>query len=487
MDSVSIEFNNSYCFIIGNGLSIAKIIDGVCKIQHWYFVRDFHTKKPKRKVRDLVFYSSINGGFVFPRGWFWEIYDKLIEKGYEVRVFDKRDPFVFEPINSKYIDIEFYSYQLKAIEIASKIRYGVIHHPCGAGKTLIMMGLVDYIGTPGVIMVPSRMLLHQTYEVMIKYFPMLEVTKIGDNEFDVGDITIGTSDSLFLKQHQIADQIDKKFGGKLKFLFSDEAHKVREGQKEISTRYFDVALSLDASMKIGFTATPGNKGTLKRKLLEGVTGDVIHHLTDEEARAHGIVVGMEVFIFNASSKPYNKTKKWHSEYELNLLKNQEYHELVCQIAYELVKDNKQVLIIVDRVEKHLKILEAMIPEAEILYGDTPKEDRDVIVQRFEDEDFNILISTIIKEGVNIRNIGAIIMASGGKDSDALIQKIGRGLRYKEGKGNLVLVDFMFSDGILKKHSRARIKVYKDRNYKIKTNAKLYHLTNWGYVDLEKVV
>lgn len=476
MDSVSIEFDNSYCFIIGGGLSIAKIVNEVCKIQHWYFTRNFRTKKLERRVRDLVFYSSINGGFVFPRGWFWEIYDKLIEKSYMVRVFDKRDPFVFEPINSKYIDIEFYSYQLEAISVASKIRYGVVYHPTGAGKTAVMAGLIDYVGPPGVIMVPSRMLLHQTYEVMTKYFPMLYITKIGDNEFDVGEITIGTSDSLFLKQHQIADQIDKKFDGKLKFLFSDECQHVRESQKEISTRYFDVALSLDASMKIGFTATPGNKGTLKRKLLEGVTGDVIHHLTDEEARAHGIIVGMEVFIFDAPGF-YRKTKEWHFEYEDNLLKNQEYHELVCQIAYELVKDNKQVLIIVDRVEKHLKILEAMIPEAEILYGDTPKEDRDIIVQRFEDEDFNILISTIVKEGVNIKNIGAIIMASGGRDSDALIQKIGRGLRYKEGKGNLILVDFMFSDGILKKHSRARIKVYKERNYKIKTNAKLYHLTN----------
>ena len=486
MDLIHVDFDNSYCYIAGNGLPIAKIMDEVCKIQHWYFTRNFHTKKPERRVRDLVFYSSKNGGFVFPRGWFWEVYDKLIEKDYEVKIFDKRDPFVFESINSKYIDIEFYSYQLEAIEIASKIRYGVIHHPCGAGKTLIMMGLIDYIGTPGVIMVPSRMLLHQTHEIMTKYFSMLKITKIGDNEFDIGDITIGTSDSLFLKQHQIADQIDKRFGGKLKFLFGDEIHHIREGQKEISTRYLDVALSLDASMKIGFTATPGNKGTLKRKLLEGVMGDVIHHLTDEEARGHGIIVGMEVFVFDILGV-YNKTKEWHTEYEDNLLKNQEYHELVRQVAYELVKDNKQVLIIVDRVEKHLKILEMMIPEAEILYGDTPKEDRDVIVQRFEDEDFNILISTIVKEGVNIKNIGAIIMASGGKDSDALIQKIGRGLRYKEGKGNLILVDFMFSDGILKRHSKARIKVYKERNYKIKTNAKLYHLVNGGYVGLEKAV
>lgn len=484
MDSIRIDFDNSYCYVDSNDLPVAKIIDEVCKIEHWYFTRNFHTKRPERRVRDLVFYSSKNGGFVFPRGWFWEIYDHLIKRDYTIKVFDKRIPFHLNSINSKFIDIKFYDYQLRAIETAAAIRYGVIYHPTGSGKTITMVGLIDFIGTPGFIMVPSRMLLHQTAEVMEKYFPMLTVGRIGDNEFEIGDITIGTSDSLFLKQHQIADQIDKKFDGKLKFLFSDECHHVRESQKDVSTRYFDVALSLDASMKIGFTATPGDKGTLKRKLLEGVTGDVIHHLTDEEARAHGIIVGMEVFIFNAPLKEYKKTKEWHSEYGLNLLDNVEYHNLVCQISYELVKDKKQVLIIVDRVEKHLKILEEMIPEAEVLYGDTPKEEREEIVQRFEDEEFNILISTIVKEGVNIKNIGAIVMASGGKDSDALIQKIGRGLRYKEGKGKLILVDFMFPDGILERHSKARIKVYKDRNYNVKRNARLDHLISFGYERLD---
>lgn len=486
MDSIRIEFGNSYCFIENNSLKITKIMDEVCKIEHWYYVRDFHTKKPKRKMRELVFYSSRNGGYVFPRGWFWEVYDRLIDKGYIVRVFDLRPPFEFEPINSRYIDIDLFDYQLKAIEQSMKIRYGVIHHPTGTGKTVTMVGLINKVGTPGFIMVPSRLLLHQTAKVMEKYFPMLEIGKIGDEELTVGDITVGTSDSLFLKQHQIGAIIDEKFSGNLKFLFTDECHHVRESQKDVSTRYFDVALTLDASLKIGFTATPGDKGTLKRKLLEGVTGDVIHRLDEAEAREYGIIVGMDVFIFDAAIKNYKRTKEWHFEYEDNLLANTLYHIQVCSIARELTKTN-QVLIIVDRVEKHLHVLDLMLDEAEILYGETLKDERDEIIQRFENEEFKILISTIVKEGVNIKNIGAIIMASGGRDPDALIQKIGRGLRYKEGKDKLILVDFMFPDGILKRHSNARVKVYKNRGYKIKRNAKLYHLTNGGYVDLEKAV
>ncbi len=484
MDSIRIEFNNSYCYIENNSLEVTKVIAEVCTIEHWYYTRNWHTKRPERKVRDLVFFSQKNGGYVFPRGWFWDIYDKLIEKSHVIRVFDLRPPLALEPINSNHINYNFYPYQREAIMRALKIRYGVIYHPTGSGKTVTMVGLIDKIGTPGFIMVPSRMLLHQTAEVMEKAFPMIKIGKIGDNEFEIGDITIGTSDSFFLKQYQIGAKIDEKFDGKLKFLFTDECHHVRESQKDVSTRYFDVALGLDASMKIGFTATPGDKGTLKRKLLEGVTGDVIHHLTDAEARDYGIIVGMDVFVFDAAIKNYKKTKEWHYEYTDNLLDNVLYHDQVVQIARELAK-TQQVLIIVDRVDKHLHVLHDLIYDSEILYGDTPSEEREEVVQRFEDEEFNILISTIVKEGVNIKNIGAIVMASGGKDPDALIQKIGRGLRYKKGKEKLILVDFMFPDGILKRHSNARVKVYKDRGYRVKKNAKLHHLTNGGYVDLEK--
>jgi superfamily II DNA or RNA helicase len=380
---------------------------------------------------------------------------------------------------------EMRPYQIEAIRQAIKIRYGVIHHPTGSGKTIAMAGLIHRVGIPGIIMVPSRMLLHQTADVMEEAFPMLDIGRIGDKEFSVGDITVGTSDSLFLKQHQVADWVDKRHGGNLKFLFTDEAHHVRESQKDVSTRYFDVALSIDASIKIGFTATPGDPGTLKRKLLEGVTGGVIHRLSGAEARRYGIIVGMEVFVFNVNGG-YNRTKEWRTEYEENLLKNESYHKLVCSIAKELAK-TQQVLIIVDRVEKHLFKLDEMLPEAVPLYGDTPKDERDKIVVDFEKGDIKILISTIVKEGVNIKSIEAIIMASGGRDSDALIQKIGRGLRYKEGKEKLVLVDFMFPDGILQKHSKARIKVYKDQGYDIKRNARLDHLTNGGYIDLEKAV
>ena len=476
MDPIYIEFDNSYCYIKGNSIGIAKVVDTVCKIEHWYFTRNFHTKRPERRVRDLVFYSSKNGGFIFPRGWFWDIYDKLIEIGNDVRIIDKRDSFTLEPIHSEHIEFDFHKYQLEARDAAIEIRYGVVHHPTGSGKTVTMVGLIDEVGTPGFIMVPSRMLLHQTAEVLEHNFPMLDIGKIGDSEFEMGDVTIGTADSFYLKQHQIADKIDSELGGKLKFLFLDEVHHIREGQKEVNTRYLDVALTLDASMKIGFTATPGNKGTLKRMLLEGVTGDVIHHLADEEAREYGIIVGMEVTILDAPIEKYKKTKEWHSEYEENLLLNTKYHEQVCKVAHRLVKDGKQTLIIVDRVEKHLKVLEQMLPTAGILYGDTPKEERDEIVAKFEAGEFNILISTIVKEGVNIKSIEAIVMASGGKDPDALIQKIGRGLRYKEGKDKLILVDFMFPDGILKRHSKARIKVYKERNYKIKMNGGLMNET-----------
>ena len=53
-----------------------------------------------------------------------------------------------------------------------------------------------------------------------------------------------------------------------------------------------------------------------------------------------------------------------------------------------------------------------------------------------------------------------------KLGESLTQKIGRGLRWKEGKDKLIVIDFLFSEGILRKHSNARIKTYKKKGYKV---------------------
>jgi len=472
-----VEFNidNSLVSVKNVDTKVLDIIARECTLQHSYFVRDYFTKRPTRKTMDLCYFYFRNGDIRFPRGWFWGVYDTLDRLGFDLRINDSRNIPPLKPINSKVIkDFKFYPYQEEAIDNAVDRNYGIVFHPTGSGKTIVMAGIIDKVGVPGIIMVPTRLLLYQTKEVMEGFFPKLKVGVVGDSEYDLGDITVGTSDSLYLRRGQLEEHFKKQ-----RFIFLDEAHHCRENQKDLNTRYFDVAQSIDAPYKIGFTATPGKEGTIKRKLLEATTGSILHELTDKEARDFGIIVDMEVSIYDVPC-PIDKGE-YHEQYKENLLSNDKFHNLVVGLARKMSKETP-TLIIVDRVDKHLKVLNYMIPEAKMLWGGSSKEEREETIKSFEDDEVPILISTIIKEGVNIKNIGCIIMAGGGKDSDALVQKIGRGLRWKEGKDKLILIDFMFQSGTLRKHSNARIKTYKSKGYKVDLVVKMVELDN-GFMEV----
>jgi superfamily II DNA or RNA helicase len=126
-----------------------------------------------------------------------------------------------------------------------------------------------------------------------------------------------------------------------------------------------------------------------------------------------------------------------------------------------------VLIIVDWVEKHLKLLEELMPESEVLYGSQSKKERQEIREKVINGDVGQLISTVVKEGVDFKPLEITIKASAGKRDINLIQQLGRNMRILEGKRKPVFIDFLHRDsGILQKHSRERIKTFKERGYEV---------------------
>lgn len=467
-----IELDNSYCSLETDSFKEAiKIINEVCSMTQVYFGLDYYTKKPIRKTKILSFFELKNKIIIFPRGWFWEIYDKLKLNDFKIRLIDKRAKLILKPIELK--NITLFNYQKEAVQAALDYRYGIMSHLTGSGKSFVALGIIAKVGTPGLIIVPSIMLMYQFKSHLNKYFPDLSIGLIGDGEFSIGDITIGITKSLFLKRKKLQEF----YQGPLQFLILDESHGIREGQFNLKNEYFYIALEVNAHFKIGLTATPGDPGTIKRRLLEGVTGGIIHSIDAKTGREYGIVVDMKVFMLKTPLMIY-RDFKYHEALDKNLLDNRFLYQYILDIVNETKKRNLTLLIICDRVAKQLKVLEELLPEAVMLYGQTPSGDRERIKQDVEDNKIKVLVSTVIKEGISIKNIDVIILASGGKDSDSLIQKFGRGLRAKKGKSHLVFIDFKFDkvrertklsksiNGILYNHSLNRKRTYKKLNYEV---------------------
>jgi len=71
----------------------------------------------------------------------------------------------------------------------------------------------------------------------------------------------------------------------------------------------------------------------------------------------------------------------------------------------------------------------------------------------------LIASTIADEGLDIKNLSAIILAGGGKSSTRALQRIGRVLRPFDGKTHAVVIDFDDEAKYLRKHSLRRKLIY----------------------------
>lgn len=166
-----------------------------------------------------------------------------------------------------------------------------------------------------------------------------------------------------------------------------------------------------------------------------------------------------------------------------LVKNQclqdDYFDYQTAYTEEIVNGNRRNLIVKDICDKygegvlvlvnileHGKILEELIPCSKFIAGETPIDERLQVVDDFDKGKLPILIaSTILQEGISITHMKAMILACGGKSNIAIIQKIGRSLRFKEGeKTEVDYYDFVDTAKFLNKHSKMRASLYKKTGY-----------------------
>jgi superfamily II DNA or RNA helicase len=79
----------------------------------------------------------------------------------------------------------------------------------------------------------------------------------------------------------------------------------------------------------------------------------------------------------------------------------------------------------------------------------------------------LLCTPIFGEGVNMPDVGVIILAGGGKSHIQLLQRIGRGMRTAEGKEEVIIIDFIDdTNKFLFKHSEVRYSLYKQEGFKV---------------------
>jgi superfamily II DNA or RNA helicase len=162
-----------------------------------------------------------------------------------------------------------------------------------------------------------------------------------------------------------------------------------------------------------------------------------------------------------------KTLDWPSAYQKGIVENKARNKAVV----EIVKANHvpTLIIIKDVKNGHGELLKEEIEKLgrTVASISGSSKDRQEHIDALDAGKLDVLIATaILNEGVSIKNIHMLIVASGGKALTETTQRIGRALRKMDGKESVLVIDFKdHGNKYTMSHSTQRRYIYEKIGFK----------------------
>jgi superfamily II DNA or RNA helicase len=382
----------------------------------------------------------------------------------------------YDHTDLNYVDIPLYrdnplyerrDYQLEAINTILHHKRMIVAAVVGSGKTLIAAATISYLlekdkKNKVLFVCYDKNILAQSIKNFKKYG--LNVTQYGDGVKDLtGDIVVATVQSL--------TRIEKprKVLAPFTACFCDESHHSKsKTSKAVLTRL------VNCDYYIGLTGTPFKDKTLELAELMAVLGPVMFQYGFERAVNDKNIAPVKCIFYKL---PYDEEAKSH------VIDRKNYKHIWDKAIKDSKVRNKAIanilkyttdllsapaIIMVDRVEHGNLIAEDVRNNTKVklleMYGQDSVIVRDMKKASLMDDDINVLVSSVLQEGVDLKVSPVIaVNASGRKNFIAQIQFLGRIVRGNEKfKSFRIYLDFIdTAHPMLKKHSDERIKSCKD--------------------------
>jgi superfamily II DNA or RNA helicase len=322
---------------------------------------------------------------------------------------------------------------------------GLIKAPCGWGKTFLGCYLIANNGKPTVIVVHTKLLAYQWHEALEALIPDQKIGFIGDGRLEVQNITVAIYKTLINN----LDTLKNKF----EVVFVDEAHLC---PAEMFSR---VVNGLSARTKIALSATPTRKDGLHVFLSDFFGPNRVTAI--DKAR---LTPAVEIIRTDITFRIRNPAKDW--ALALNQLsQNDQYINLICDVARRKIAQGRCLLIISERIDM-LKRINAKLERSEMLVGATKNTDRERILKEAGKSVDVILSTKIFDEGISCHRLDTILFTCPQNNYAKLEQRIGRILREHEEKKFPLIVDFWLKSPIVKNMQDKRLQWYKQQQFHI---------------------
>lgn len=361
----------------------------------------------------------------------------------------------FKPIMPEMLrGITLRKYQIWAATQLLLYGRGIAKMATNAGKTEVMATCLKALGLPkAVIVVHRKELMYQTAARLELRLGLQtgDVGHVGDSLYDIRDITVAMVQTLHNRQYdlQFTDNV---------VLMVDECHHASSAQM------MTVLNMIPGSYRFGFSGTPLKYSRLDDLRLIGITGPIVVDVSNTDLINGGWSAKPTVILHTIESDEYWEDS-YHDAYEQGIISNDKRNAIITWLATDA--HDKLVLILVTRLDHGRYLQKCIGPGCVFVSGsDAMKTRRDVLaLMRKPNATGVVIASPIFDEGVDVPGVDVIILAGGGKSHIKLLQRIGRGLRQKPGRNELIVHDFIDdTNKYLLAHSEARIVTYESEGF-----------------------
>ncbi|UJJ74916.1 DNA helicase [Bacillus phage BM-P1] len=270
------------------------------------------------------------------------------------------------------------------------------------------------------------------------------------------------------KYKRYKDTID--FLDSIKVMIADEVH-----HSKADTWFSSLSLCGNAVYRVGLTGTVDKKDKMGWQRLQAVFAQVVVKVSNEFLIEKGISSKPTIRLLPVvEPRNIELVNTYLEAYKLGIVENETRNKMIADLVQSYKKRRPGgVLVSVKEIEHGNKIQEMLSArglESAFIHGGSESDHRAGQLEKFSKGETGILIaSTIIDEGVDMKSIGCMVLAAGGKSMRQQLQRIGRGLRLNGIDGNSVMV-FDFYDQTnkyLRNHSNERLKIFKEEKFDVK--------------------
>lgn len=364
-------------------------------------------------------------------------------------------------------------YQEPIITEAIRLRRGIVQASVNAGKTVIAMEIIRRLRLRTLYLVPSKELFKEALAAHTTYIPDYPLGQIKAGVFAPGGVTIAMFQSLI-------GHIRKENTNVLAWLRNVEciiADEVHHAGSEQWSKIFKEAKS--AQYRFGLSGTPLGHGEVRDLSLQGLTGPVFGTITRRELVKRGLstdtIVRFISYDREGGSLAALTGKDYQDIYRLGIEESDQRSQATWLAAEPHLKQGQRVAVLVDTID-HGNTLAFVLREAagrrkipgpQVLYGVHQDAQRRAILGAFRRGSRPLLITTLLKEGVNIPEMDVLFNAAGKRSESAVIQHGGRVHRTRADKVLAYIYDYIDpAHAILLEHTYGRYDAYANDGYTI---------------------